>query len=222
MSKKPVLMTKEERRDAALKTAVQLAKKIGAKRVSLAMVAAKHGVTAPLLFHIFESREGFTKAIVKAAKKEGITLPEAAPTVRELRAATRKKLKPLPKLKTPAKPAVKKLAPPKPLPKVKLAALKKPINVIKAIKNKEAAKAAGQKIVDTIDKSRAKLLKTSKVPTPTPAAPAARKPLTPEQRAKKQERDRARRAAAPAPSTPASKFAALPKPFEAAIQQVAA
>jgi len=209
MSKKPVLMTKEERRDAALKTAVQLAKKIGAKRVSLAMVAAKHGVTAPLLFHIFESREGFTKAIVKAAKKEGVTLPEAAPTVRELRAATRKKLKPLPKLKTPAKPAVKKLAPPKPLPTVKpkkLAALlspkvnktgKLPINVVKAIKNKEAAK----------------------VPTP---APAARTPLTPEQRAKKQERDRARRAAAAAPSTPASKFAALPKPFEAAIQQVAA
>jgi AcrR family transcriptional regulator len=213
MSKKPVLMTKEERREAALKTAVQLAKKIGAKRVSLAMVAAKHGVTAPLLFHIFESREGFTKAIIKAAKKEGVTLPEAAPTVRELR-ATGKKLKPLPKLKT-----VKKLAPPKPLPKVKLAALKKPISVVKAIKNKEAAKAAGQKIIDTIDKSRAKLLKTAKVSTP---APAARKPLTPEQRAKKQERDRARRAAAPAPSTPASKFAALPKPFEAAIQQVAA
>ena len=69
MSNKPVLMPKAERREAALAVALQLAKKVGAKRVSLAMVAAKQKVTAPLLFHIFESREGLTKAILKADRK---------------------------------------------------------------------------------------------------------------------------------------------------------
>lgn len=208
------LLTKDERKDAALKVAIQIAKKVGAKRVSLAAVAEKQGVTAPLLFHIFESREGFTKAIIKAAKTQGVELPDAVPTVREARDAARKaagkKLKPikgpLAKLKAPVKPTPAKKAPKKLAallsPKVnksgKVTPLKKPaklpINVVKAIKNKEAAKAAA-------------------VPT--------RKPLTAEQRAAKAQRDRARRNPTAVPTTPAGKFAALPKPFEAAIQQVA-
>lgn len=198
MSTKKV-MTKDERREAALKTAVQLARKCGARRVSVAAVAAKHGVTAPLLFHIFESREGFTKAIVKAAKAQGVVLPEAAPTVREIREANHKKLKKL----APPKAPVKKLAAllsPKVIKTGKITPARKlPINVVKAIKNKEAAAAAA-------------------VPTP-----AGRKPLTLEQKQAKALRDRARRTTpvAPAPSTAASKFASLPKPFEVAMQQVA-
>jgi AcrR family transcriptional regulator len=218
MSKKPVLMPKAERREAALVVALKLAKKVGARRVSMAMVAAAQKVTAPLLFHIFESREGLTKAILKAAKAQGVVLPEAAPTVREARAATKKPLKALKPLAVPAKGAkpakLGKLIKPK-APVKKVAALlrpKLPINVVKAIKNKEAAKG-----VDGI-KLNAKFSlpkpATKKAATVKLAAPAG-------QRAAKKARDAARRAPAVV-STPASKFASLPAPFEAALAQVGA
>ena len=193
MSTKKV-MSKDDRREAAVKLGLSFAKKVGAKRVSIAQVAHKQGVSAPLLFHIFESHEAFVKAILKAAKVEGVVLPDPAPTVRELRAMNKKAT---------AK-RVKKIAPPKPK---KIAALRSALEVLAA---------------DTIDKSRAKLLKQKAAPKPV--APAGRKPLTAAQKQAKAERDRARRAkvSAPVPSTPAAKFAALPKPFEAALQQAAA
>lgn len=186
MSKKPVLVPKAERRQAALVIAVKLAQKLGAKRVSMAMVAAKQKVTAPLLFHIFESRDGLTKAILKEAKKQGLALPEGAPTVREAREAARGVGKPkkLAKLKAP----VKRAAPVKKSPG--LAPLKKAVN--------------------------------KKVAAVIPTPPVGRKPLTDAQREAKRARDKQRRAPAPVavPKTPAAKFAALPKPFEAAMQQV--
>lgn len=194
MSKKPVLMPKAERREAALAAALKLAKKVGARRVSMAMVAAAQKVTAPLLFHIFESREGLTKAIVKAAKAQGIVLPDGAPTVREQRAANRKaKLKKLPPLK---KPVLKPLAVP--------AKNARPAKLGKVMKDKVAAKPK----------------KVAAKPTPRVATKTVRKPLTPAQKTAKAQRDAARRAVLVVP-TPASKFASLPAPFEASIAGVA-
>lgn len=220
MSKKPVLMPKAERREAALQVAIKLAKKVGARRVSMAMVAAVQKVSPPLLFHIFESREGLCKAILRQAKKEGVTLPDPMPTVREQRAATRKVTK-LKKLKAPVKKLakLKKPATAKKLaallsPKVnksgKVAPRKRSIKEVKAIKDKLAATI----VVKAIDKSRAKLLKQPKVSTPEPV-------LTPAQKTAKAARDKARRTPA-VPLSPAAKFASLPAPFEAAVQQVAA
>lgn len=204
MSKKPVLVPKAERRQAALVIAVKLAQKLGAKRVSMAMVAAKQKVTAPLLFHIFESRDGLTKAILKEAKKQGLALPEGAPTVREAREAARGVGKPkkLAKLKAP----VKRAAPVKKSPG--LAPLKKAVSkkVAAAIPTPPRTTVVRGKAVDN------KVLSGLK----------QRKPLTDAQREAKRARDKQRRAPAPVavPKTPAAKFAALPKPFEAAMQQV--
>lgn len=208
MSKKPVLMPKAERREAALQVALKLAKKVGAKRVSIAMVAAAQKVTAPLLFHIFESREGLTKAILKTAKAQGVVLPEAAPTVREARAMN--------------KPKLKKLAPPKRAAPVKLAKLKapaKPVKKLAPVKPPAAKKAAPKKLAALLSP---KVNATGKLPKPK-AAPAkpARKELTPAQKTAKAAADKARRALS-TPASPAGKFASLPKPFEVAIQQVAA
>ena len=68
--------TKEERKAQFLKTGVKLAKKNGVAKVSAAAVAAEHKVTAPLVFHIFGSREGLQRAIKSEAKKQGVVLPE--------------------------------------------------------------------------------------------------------------------------------------------------
>lgn len=212
------LLTKDERKDSALKVALSIAKKVGAKRVPLSAVAAKQGVTAPLLFHIFKSRAGFTKAIIKAAKDQGIVLPDPMPTVREAAQAAKKRLKPLKApLRIKLRAVEKKIAAVKKLnaklsPKAKPAPLKPAVKKLSP-KAKPAVKKAAQK-----PKKVAALLKPISTPA---AAPAGRKPLTPAQKAAKAERDRARRNPA-APLTPAGKFASLPKPFEAAIQQVAA
>lgn len=68
--------TKEERKAQFLKTGVKLAKKNGVAKVSAAAVAAEHKVTAPLVFHIFGSREGLQRAIKAEAKKQGVALAE--------------------------------------------------------------------------------------------------------------------------------------------------
>lgn len=119
MSKKsPVRMTKKERFDAATAVAIKLAQKVGAVRVSIAAVAAKTGVSGPLLFHVFGSREGLTAAIVKGAKKAGVLLPPPKPTKKEVRETTSKKAaarkRPAPKkvaalLKPPVKPGTVKV-----------------------------------------------------------------------------------------------------------------
>lgn len=71
--------SKEERKAQFLKTGVALAKKDGVDSVTAAAVAAKHEVTAPLVFHIFGSRDKLRAAIKREAKKQGVTLAEPKP-----------------------------------------------------------------------------------------------------------------------------------------------
>jgi AcrR family transcriptional regulator len=113
MSKKT--MSYDERRNAAIAIGVQFAKKVGAANVSVASVAAKQGVSGPMLFNIFGSRKAFTDAIVKAAKKSGATLP----------ALGTKKAAPAKKTAPPVKKAAP-VAAKKPAPAKKVAALLKP------------------------------------------------------------------------------------------------
>lgn len=85
--------TKEERHAQFLKTGLKLARKRGVGKVSVSSVAKEHGVTAPLVFHIFGSRDAFHAAIVKEAKRQKIVLPVDGPklpprkrSVKEVRA----------------------------------------------------------------------------------------------------------------------------------------
>lgn len=211
--KRAVPMSKADRREAALLLAIKLAKKVGAKRVSMAMVAAAMKVTAPLLFHIFESREGLHKAIIKRAKKDGVALPEGAPTVREARVAARK-----------PRPAVKKVAPLKKLKAVlkPLPKLKAPVKSVKRTRSIKEVKAIKNKVSTPVAKAMTVKAKKGedlrKLSCPELVARARKRPpLNAAQREAKAARDKARRN-----PSPAAKFAALPAPFEAAIQQVAA
>lgn len=82
--------SKEERKAQFLKTGVALAKKDGVDSVTAAAVAAKHEVTAPLVFHIFGSRDKLRAAIKREAKKQGVTLAEPKPK-KVAKAPTRKR-----------------------------------------------------------------------------------------------------------------------------------
>lgn len=202
MSKKQiVLIPAAERRVAALKIALKMARSVGARRVSLASVAKVQKVTAPLLFHIFKSREEFIKAIVKEAKKEGVVLPPSALTVRELREMKRNDR--APKVKKITKPAARPVVKPIAAP-VKRASAKPGKAVAKKI---VAAKKETKKVIATAKQSMS---------TPTPSV-RVRKPRTEEQKAQRAKRDAERRA-----MTPAEKFKALPTPFEASLQQAVA
>lgn len=66
MAKK--LLPREERRASLIKTGVKLASKRDCnwKKLSCAKVAKANGVTAPLVFHIFGSRENLHAAIREA------------------------------------------------------------------------------------------------------------------------------------------------------------
>lgn len=102
--------TKEERKAQFLKTGLALAKKDGIAKVSAAAVAAKHNVTAPLVFHIFGSRSGLQAAIKREAKKQNVTLAEpkaAAPAPKRKRSVAEVKAI---KDKAAAKPKVKKVS----------------------------------------------------------------------------------------------------------------
>lgn len=112
--------SKEERRAQFLKTGIALAKKDGLDSVTAVAVAAKHEVTAPLVFHIFGSRDKLRAAIKREAKKQGVTLPES------------KAAKKAPKF---VKPAVA----PK-FVKPAVAPRKRSIAEVKAIKDKAAGK----------------------------------------------------------------------------------
>ena len=110
--------TKEERKAQFLKTGLALAKKDGIAKVSAAAVAAKHNVTAPLVFHIFGSRSGLQAAIKREANKQNVTLAEpkaAAPapkrkrSVAEVKAIKDKAAGKVVK-KAAAKPKVKKVS----------------------------------------------------------------------------------------------------------------
>jgi hypothetical protein len=69
--------TKEERKAQFLKAGVALAKKDGLAAVSVAAVAKKCNVTAPLVFHVFGTRTALQAAIKREAKKQGVTLVES-------------------------------------------------------------------------------------------------------------------------------------------------
>lgn len=69
--------TKEERKAQFLKAGVVLAKKDGLTAVSVAAVAKKCNVTAPLVFHVFGTRTALQAAIKREAKKQGVTLVES-------------------------------------------------------------------------------------------------------------------------------------------------
>ena len=86
--------TKEERKAQFLKTGVTLAKKNGIAKVSAAAVATEHKVTAPLVFHIFGSREKLQAAIKREALKQGVVLaePKATPAPKRKRSEATKKV----------------------------------------------------------------------------------------------------------------------------------
>ena len=113
--------SKEERKVQFLKTGVALAKKDGVDSVTAAAVAAKHEVTAPLVFHIFGSRDKLRAAIKREAKKQGVTLAEPK--------AVKKAVKKAPKV---AKPAA--------------APRKRSVAEVKAIKDKAAGKRPARKV----------------------------------------------------------------------------
>ena len=69
--------TREERRAQFLKIGVKLAKKDGIDRLTAAAIAREAGVTGPLVFHVFGSRQGLQAEVRKEAKKQGLEL--AAP-----------------------------------------------------------------------------------------------------------------------------------------------
>lgn len=113
--------SKEERKAQFLETGIKLAMKTGVNKVSAAAVAAEHKVTAPLVFHIFGSREKLQAAIKREAKKRGVILTEAAAqapkrkrTVAEMKAAPKALNVTVPKKTAAAKPKVVKKAPAKP------------------------------------------------------------------------------------------------------------
>lgn len=72
--------TKDERKAQFLKAGLAIAKKDGIAKVSVAAVAQKCSVTAPLVFHCFGARSNLQLAIKKEAKKQGIKLPDSKGT----------------------------------------------------------------------------------------------------------------------------------------------
>ena len=66
--------TREEREAQFVKTGIEIARKVGVSKVTASAVAAKHKITAPLIFHIFGTRDKFHAAVRAGAKKAGVTL----------------------------------------------------------------------------------------------------------------------------------------------------
>jgi AcrR family transcriptional regulator len=200
-----ILMTTDERREKAVKIGVKLARKVGAERVSMAKIAAEMKVSAPRLFHIFGTQAELAKAIKKAAKAEGVTLAVAEPKRAEVRAAaaataprkvTAKQVQAI-KRKV-STPAVK----PKAAADIKIAG-KVVAKPAKLVKMKEQW--GVEKGIAVAVKAKAPVVKPAPLKAPVkPAAPRAE-----------------RVAALLQPKTPAEKFKALPKPFEASLAAVA-
>lgn len=72
--------TREERRAQFLKIGIKIAKKDGLGKLTAAAIAREAGVTGPLVFHVFGSRQGLQSEVRKEAKKQGLDLvaPKAA------------------------------------------------------------------------------------------------------------------------------------------------
>ena len=106
--------TKEERKVQFLKTGIEIAKTKGIMEVSGASVAKKNKVTAPLVFHVFGSRDKLRKAVIDKLPQRDKAKAEAA--LAEVKARNQKR-------------ATKKPAPKR----------KRSVAEVKAIKNKAAA-----------------------------------------------------------------------------------
>jgi len=66
--------TREERRAQFLKIGIKIAKKDGLGKLTAAAIAREAGVTGPLVFHVFGSRQGLQTEVRKEAKKQGLEL----------------------------------------------------------------------------------------------------------------------------------------------------
>lgn len=93
--------TREERRAQFLKIGIKIAKKDGLGRLTAAAIAREAGVTGPLVFHVFGSRQGLQAEVRKEAKKQGIELgPMKNPTpAKKAAKKTAKKTKKVPPAK---------------------------------------------------------------------------------------------------------------------------
>lgn len=82
--------TREERRAQFLKIGIKIAKKDGLGKLTAAAIAREAGVTGPLVFHVFGSRQGLQTEVRKEAKKQGLELV-ASKAVKKPATATPKK-----------------------------------------------------------------------------------------------------------------------------------
>lgn len=98
--------TREERRAQFLKIGIKIAKKDGLGKLTAAAIAREAGVTGPLVFHVFGSRQGLQTEVRKEAKKQGLEL--TAPKAVKKPAAPKKTTKKVPPAKKRA--ANKKMA----------------------------------------------------------------------------------------------------------------
>lgn len=91
--------TKEERKVQFLKTGIEIAKTKGIMEVSGASVAKKNKVTAPLVFHVFGSRDKLRKAVIDKLPQRDKAKAEAALSEAKARNQKRAAKKPAPKRK---------------------------------------------------------------------------------------------------------------------------
>lgn len=100
--------TREERRAQFLKIGIKLAKKDGLGKLTAAAIAREAGVTGPLVFHVFGSRQGLQAEVRKEAKKQGLELVAPKAVKKPAAAAPKKATKKVPPAKKRA--ANKKMA----------------------------------------------------------------------------------------------------------------
>jgi hypothetical protein len=81
--------TAAERKAQFLKAGLAIAKKDGIAKVSVAAVAAKCKVTAPLVFHSFGTRDALQAAIKREATKQKVKLAEPKKAARKAPARKR-------------------------------------------------------------------------------------------------------------------------------------
>ena len=91
--------TREERRAQFLKIGVKLAKKDGLGKLTAAAIAREAGVTGPLVFHVFGSRQGLQAEVRKEAEKQGLELAAQKAAKKPAAAAPKKATKKVPPAK---------------------------------------------------------------------------------------------------------------------------
>lgn len=100
--------TREERRAQFLKIGIKIAKKDGLGKLTAAAIAREAGVTGPLVFHVFGSRQGLQTEVRKEAKKQGLEMTAPKAVKKPATAAPKKATKKVPPAKKRA--ANKKMA----------------------------------------------------------------------------------------------------------------